>query len=60
LLGDEAWPEGEGYVWIAGESGAARAIRTYVVETLGHPREWTKAAGYWTLGVADAHERIDD
>jgi NADPH-dependent ferric siderophore reductase len=60
LLDQEALPAGEGYVWIAGESGVARAIRAHVVETLGHPREWTKAAGYWTRGVADAHERIGD
>jgi len=60
LLEQEALPAGEGYVWIAGESGVARAIRAHVVETLGHPREWTKAAGYWTRGVADAHERIGD
>ena len=60
LLEQDALPAGEGYVWIAGESGVARAIRARVVETLGHPREWTKAAGYWTRGVADAHERIGD
>lgn len=60
LLGEAAWPAGEGYVWIAGESGASRAVRTHIIDTLGHPREWTKAAGYWTRGVADAHERIDD
>jgi NADPH-dependent ferric siderophore reductase len=60
LLGETAWPAGEGYVWIAGESGISRAVRTHIIATLGHPREWTKAAGYWTRGVADAHERIDD
>jgi NADPH-dependent ferric siderophore reductase len=60
LLGDHPWPSGEGYVWIAGESGVARSVRTHVIEALGHPREWTKAAGYWTQGVADAHERIGD
>lgn len=53
-------PEGEGYVWIAGEGSVARVLRTHVVETLRHPREWVKAAGYWTIGVPDSHERIGD
>lgn len=53
-------PAGEGYVWIAAEAGEARALRAHITETLGHPREWVKAAGYWTRGVADAHERIGD
>lgn len=59
LVGDRL-PDGEGYVWIAGEASVARAIRAHVIGTLGHPRAWTKAAGYWTKGVADAHERIED
>lgn len=53
-------PEGEGFVWIAAETGVARALRSYMLETRGHPRAWMKAAGYWTRGHADAHERIDD
>lgn len=53
-------PAGEGYVWIAAEASAARALRAHVVGTLGHPKEWLKAAGYWTRGVPDAHERIED
>jgi len=53
-------PRGEGFVWIAAEAQAARAVRRHVVEVLGHPRAWTKAAGYWLRGVADAHERIED
>lgn len=52
--------EGDGYVWIAAEASVARALRAHVVDEIGHPREWVKAAGYWTLGVADAHERIGD
>jgi NADPH-dependent ferric siderophore reductase len=55
-----ALPSGEGFVWIAAEAQAARALRRHVVETLGHPRGWVKAAGYWLRGVADAHEKIED
>jgi NADPH-dependent ferric siderophore reductase len=53
-------PRGDGFVWIAAEAHAARALRRHVVEVLGHPKAWTKAAGYWLRGVADAHERIED
>ncbi len=56
----EPLPAGEGYVWIAGEATMARELRAHVVETLGQPRAWVKAAGYWTKGVADSHERIED
>lgn len=55
-----ALPPGEGFVWIATEATTARALRRHVVETLGHPKAWVKAAGYWLRGVADAHERIED
>ncbi|MDF0491435.1 siderophore-interacting protein [Sphingomonas sp. H39-1-10] len=60
VLKDWEPPAGEGFVWIAAESSVARAIRSYIVDERGHPREWTKAAGYWTRGLADAHERIGD
>ncbi len=55
-----ALPEGEGFVWIAGESALARGARAQVVDALSHPKEWTKAAGYWRKGQADAHERIEE
>jgi len=53
-------PPGDGYIWIAAEARAARTVRTYVWETLGHPKAWMKAAGYWTMGLPDAHEPISD
>ena len=59
-LADYAWPNGEGFVWIAAEASVARNIRTYIVDERGHPRQWTKAAGYWKRGHADAHEKIED
>lgn len=52
-------PPGDGYIWIAAEASVARSLRAHAVEAFGHPREWVKAAGYWTAGVADSHERID-
>ncbi|QAY95541.1 NADPH-dependent ferric siderophore reductase [Methylovirgula ligni] len=47
-------PDGDGFVWIAAEARVARALRDYVVKSCGHPLAWTKAAGYWRKGVADA------
>jgi NADPH-dependent ferric siderophore reductase len=59
-LADYALPEGEGFVWIAAEASVARIVRTLIIDHLGHPRQWAKAAGYWKRGHADAHEKIED
>lgn len=59
ILAEIRLPEGEGFVWIAGETQLARAARAQVVGR-GHPKEWLKAAGYWARGVADSHGLIDD
>lgn len=59
-LADYKLPDGEGFVWIAAEASVARSLRAYVLDELEHPREWTKAAGYWKRGEADAHEKIED
>ena len=59
-LADYALPEGDGFVWIAAEASVARDMRSHIVDGLGHKRQWTKAAGYWKRGHADAHEKIED
>jgi NADPH-dependent ferric siderophore reductase len=51
-------PDGEGFVWIAGETDFARSMYRFVTAERGHPREWVKASGYWTRGKADCHENI--
>jgi NADPH-dependent ferric siderophore reductase len=53
-----AWPEGEGYVWIAAEAGVAKALRAHVLEERGHPAAWMRAAGYWLKGEPGAHENF--
>jgi NADPH-dependent ferric siderophore reductase len=35
-------------------------VRSIVVDERGHPRQWTKAAGYWKRGQAETHEKIED
>ena len=59
-LANYTLPPGEGFVWIAAEASVARSVRSHVVEDLGHPRHWTKAAGYWKRGHAEIHEKIED
>jgi NADPH-dependent ferric siderophore reductase len=49
-------PAGDAYAFVAGEVTMARAVKAHLVEQRGFNPEWVKAAGYWHLGVADAHE----
>lgn len=53
-------PAGDGYAWIACETKAARVIRSYLVKERNLNPKWVKAAGYWQLGVADAHDSSED
>jgi NADPH-dependent ferric siderophore reductase len=48
-------PTGTAYAYIAGEAGMSQAVRA-ALEATGFPPQYIKAAGYWRLGVADAHE----
>ena len=50
------FPEGVAYAYIAGEVGMAKSVRAHLTESRGFNPEYVKAAGYWRLGVADAHE----
>jgi NADPH-dependent ferric siderophore reductase len=56
----EPLPKGDGYIWIAAEARVARVLRAYLGGTLGHPKAWMKASGYWMRGQADAHVSLDD
>ena len=59
-LSAHALPSGDGFVWIAAEAQVARNLRRYILDERQHKLQWTKAAGYWTHGKADAHEKIED
>lgn len=50
------FPKGTGYAYVAGESSMSKAVRAHLVDERGFDPEYIKAAGYWLLGVADAHE----
>ncbi|NYT37778.1 siderophore-interacting protein [Allopusillimonas soli] len=53
-------PEGEGYVWAAGESAVVRSIRAYLVEECGIDKQHIRAASYWRQGASGVHETISD
>ena len=39
---------GDGFIWIAAEGHISRDLYSYFVEKRSHPKEWVKAAAYWT------------
>jgi NADPH-dependent ferric siderophore reductase len=55
-----AMPDGDVHAWIAAEIDTARTLRTHLVQARGVPRGHVRAAGYWRIGEADAHTRLED
>ncbi len=53
-------PDGEGYIWAAGESASIRAIRQYLVQERGLDKSRIRAASYWRRGDIAAHETFDE
>jgi NADPH-dependent ferric siderophore reductase len=53
-------PSGEGYAWVAAEAGTAKALRRYLVDQRGLPKDRVKAAAYWKHGAVAVHETYDD
>jgi NADPH-dependent ferric siderophore reductase len=48
LVAGLAWPEGDGYFWMAGESAQMRAIRRHLRHDLGMPSSAYDVMGYWS------------
>lgn len=46
-------PEGDGYIFVAGEAAMSKAVRTYFVDEHQHNPDWIKAAAYWRMGDED-------
>lgn len=59
-LDEHVLPPGDGFVWIAAEARTARALRSYMIDTRGHPKSWVKASGYWLSGAPAVHEKFED
>ncbi|WP_143161032.1 siderophore-interacting protein [Pollutimonas bauzanensis] len=53
-------PDGDGYVWAAGEFASIRGIRQYLVHERGLDKSRIRAASYWRRGASAAHETFDD
>ncbi|MFV0243964.1 MAG: siderophore-interacting protein [Qingshengfaniella sp.] len=49
-------PRPDTFVWIAAEASVARGLRTWLLDSHGHPLTMMKARGYWTRGMADTTE----
>lgn len=45
--------DGDGFVWVAGETAVVRAVRRYLLDVRRHPAAWLKASAYWTHGRAE-------
>lgn len=52
-------PEGEGFVWAAGEYSDIRAVRQYLSSELGLDKGRIRAASYWRQAQANSHEHFD-
>lgn len=52
-------PEGEGYVWAAGEYSDIKALRHYLVSEAGVDKTRLRAASYWRKSVPDSHEQFE-
>ncbi|MDT9595230.1 siderophore-interacting protein [Nocardioides zeae] len=55
-----AWPEGEGYFWMAGESAQMRAIRKHLMRVVGLPSTAYDVMGYWRGGGQRRQPRAVD
>lgn len=52
-------PEGEGYVWAAGEYSDIKAVRQYLVDEAGITKDRIRAASYWRKSTPDSTERFE-
>ncbi|MCW4465678.1 siderophore-interacting protein [Glutamicibacter sp. MNS18] len=53
-------PEGEGFIWVAGESISIKPLRRYLKNELGLERDNWDVDGYWRRGQADHDHHHDE
>jgi NADPH-dependent ferric siderophore reductase len=53
------WPDGEGYFWMAGESGQMRAIRKHLMREVRLPSTAYDVMGYWRGGAQRQPRTVD-
>ena len=54
-----AWPEGEGYFWMAGESAQMRAIRKHLMRERHLSSHAYDVMGYWRASAGRQPRRVD-
>ncbi len=59
VVPDLAWPEGEGYFWMAGESSQMRAIRKHLMRDRKLPSTAYDVMGYWRGGAVRQPRAVD-
>lgn len=52
-------PDGEGYVWAAGEYSDIKAIRQYLAEERDITKDRIRAASYWRKATPNTHEQFE-
>ena len=52
-------PDGEGYVWAAGEYSDIKAVRQYLAEELAIDKSRIRAASYWRKSVPNTHKNFE-
>jgi len=53
-------PDGEGYVWAAGEASVMRSIHSHLVNERGLHKSRIRASSYWKQGAVAVHESHGD
>lgn len=53
-------PDGDRYVWLAGEARASRAVRRYLRRELGWPQTDFYTCGYWQIEAEKWNRRYED
>jgi NADPH-dependent ferric siderophore reductase len=53
------WPDGDGYFWMAGESGQMRAIRKHLMRDVKLPSTSYDVMGYWRGGGVRQPRAVD-
>lgn len=52
-------PEGDGFIWAAGEYTDIKLLRDYLLNELGFDKNRLRAASYWKQSVPAAHENFN-
>lgn len=54
-----ALPEGDGFIWCAGEARMARQVRDILFVDKGFAREAARISAYWKQGASAHHENLE-